>query len=472
MKKAILLLSVCAFTFLVKGQNISNAGFENWNITIDSVPFNYNTSNAEIIAAGGSPNVIRTADAKSGRSALKIKNSIHNSQDYFGGLFLGSPGSGGLTGGYPFSQKPDSFGFYYKSKLDADTGFIYLFFKKDGDVIGVAGVDLMGNHSVYTRLCTEIVFFDSQTPDTVAMVVFSGDMNAINSAGSYVQLDSLFLIGATQKLPNPSFELWNTFQNEVVSDWVSSNMFLVKGSLPSVVKSTEKHGGNFSIKITTALGDGGFPTGFITNGNMNDFPYGGTRIYGNPQKLGFWYKSAPLVKDTAIVLISTTRHDIAGDTMQEIFYKVIKLNAAANWTYKEISFTYNNSSKRVDSIFMAFASSNLDENPGAAKVGSNLLVDDISIAYYPNAISKLSLYGIKAWPVPASSLLQLSLDQYQSESAKVQIFGNGGILIKVVNVNVNDGKAAVDISNLPNGHYLTVISSQEKDWRIPFIVLH
>ncbi len=472
MKKAILLLSLSAFNFLAMGQTIPNAGFENWNTTNYSSPKGYNTSNLEIITSGGSPNATRVSDAKSGSYALKLSNSTYNNTDYFGGLFLGNPGQGGLTGGAPYTEKPDSFGFYYKSQLNADTGFIYLFFKKDGDVIGVAGMDLMGNRSTYTRLCSEITFFDNQMPDTVSMVIFSGDMDAINSSGSYVQLDSLFLIGATQKLPNPSFELWQNYQNEVVADWVSSNSFLPQGSAPSVVKSTDKKSGEFAIKINTAAGDGGFPTGFITNGNMDDFPFGGTRIYGNPKTLSFYYKSNPLVKDTSIVLITTTRHDIAGDTMQEIYNKVTKLKKMANWTYMEINFTYNNSSKRVDSIFMAFASSNLDGNPDAAEIGSSLLIDDISIAFFPNAVAKLNLYGVRAWPVPASSSLILSVDGFDGNQANLQIIGMGGNVVKERMVGVKDGQAKVDIADLPNGNYLSIISSQSRNWRIPFVVLH
>lgn len=476
MKKFLVILALTSMSLISEAQPLPNSGFENWtNKVFYSNPNPYSTTNAQLFMGGASGNVTRVSDAKSGSYAVKLTTVSINSDTMPAGIFLGSPGDGGLKGGYPFDQRPDSFGFFYKSQFNStDTGMVVLFFKYKGNVIGVCGMSLTGNHSSYTRMCEEITFFGPVTPDSVAMVIFSSDPDKGGSPGSFLQLDSLFLIGATKKLPNPSFETWQDVKAEEADGWMSSNSFLAPGSSPNVIKSTDKHGGNYSVKITTAAAGFGQNTGFITNGNVRGEhgPSGGTPVNANPKKISFWYKYTPVGNDTGIAGVWTNKWDTKGDSSEIIEKEILKLKSASTWTYGEVLMNYNHSSRKADSVVIAFAPSNLDDMNSVPKAGSMLMIDDVSIEYYPNTIKKLTSNFLQAWPVPASSGLNLNLNGYSGTDARIKIYSMEGVLVKEVIVEVKEGKAFTDISNLSNGNYLSLITQDEKDWRIPFIVRH
>lgn len=479
MKKFLVIIALTGMTFTSEAQSLPNSGFENWtNKVFYSNPNPYSTTNAQLYMGGAAPNVTRVSDAKSGRYALKLTNVQVNNDTMPGGLFLGNPGQGGSTGGFPYDQRPDSFGFFYKSQLSSiDSGIAVLFFKKNGMTMGISFISLTGNHSTYTRTCSEITFFDTSSankPDTIVLVVFSGNPDKKAMPGSYLQLDSMFLTGVTKKLPNHSFETWQDVKAEEADGWMSSNSFIGPGSPPNVVKSTDKRTGIYSIKLTTAIVNFGNKMAFITNGNIagEGGPKGGTAVIANPKIVSFWYKYTPAGKDTGIVLATTSRWNSAGDSTEKLEKQLVKLTPATNWTYKEVSFSYKNIAKRADTVMVAFAPSDLENNPDSAKVGSMLLIDDLNITYYPNSIKRQNMDYIQAWPVPATTFLNLSIVGFKGSNALLKIYSIGGILITEKSIEVKDGKAITDISNLPSGNYLTIIKQDGKDWRIPFVVRH
>ncbi|MFM9944013.1 MAG: T9SS type A sorting domain-containing protein [Bacteroidia bacterium] len=477
MKKTILLLSLVGLVSITRAQTLTNAGFEKWtNKFFYSNPAIYASTNLNLFVAGLSANVTRVTDSKSGTYAARMTNVAVGMDTLFGGLFLGNPAQGGLTGGYPFDQRPDSFGLFYKSQYSAiDTGMIILFFKKAGGVIGVAGLNITGTHSSYTRICSEVTFFNSSTPDSIAMIMFSGNPDGKLMPGSYLQLDSLFLTGATKKLPNHSFENWQDVKSEEADDWLSSNSFLGAGSSPNVVKSTDKHGGTYSVKITTAAAGFGQNTGFVTNGKVGGEggPKGGTPVLSNnPKKVSFWYKYTPVGGDSGLAGVWTNKWDPKGDSAEILEKKLLKLTAASNWTYKEIILTYDGKTKRADSVVLAFAASDLEGNQTGAMVGSMLMIDDVAWEFYPSAIKQFYGSVFKAWPVPAKYTLNLELSSFIGNEATLKIIGTNGILVREEKIQVKNGKSVTDVSGLTNGNYLVEIINESGNWRMPFIVLN
>lgn len=233
-------LDSISFTGVASQPALMNGSFETWqNSTIykPEGPWYFN----EIGEFG--EGMLRSTDAFAGSYALQLK-TLPQSDPLTGDpgsspsqLGLGTIDCSGPScialGGIPFSKTKDTFTFRYKylPSIGTDKAQVNLHFKKFGNIIGQAGVQLNAAAS-YTYL--EIPFLLGQTPDSVIIQFASGDWSntAPGFAGASLKIDSMVFKSdintsvsdyVYQKFvkiyPNPSHGLF-ILQADVKVSWI------------------------------------------------------------------------------------------------------------------------------------------------------------------------------------------------------------------------------------------------------------
>jgi hypothetical protein len=228
--KKIVFLSVIAFSLSAHAQQtIPNAGFETWtNSFIYEEPTGWATLNPGI-ALGVPTTVTKSTSAHSGTYAAKLKTvgadfDGDNVVDTIPGIaFLGTLDiiSQTTNEGIPFSGMPDTLAAWtkYNSPSANDQFLIIATLTKWNAALGMrddiasATIFSGSNTSVYTRQTAEFIYFSTDTPDTLSLMILSsaGQVPAIN-AELFVD-DISFIYNNTSNLNESSISTWNVFPN-------------------------------------------------------------------------------------------------------------------------------------------------------------------------------------------------------------------------------------------------------------------
>ena len=210
--------------------------------------------------------------------------------------------------------------------------------------------------------------------------------------------------------PNGGFENWTTtFSYEDPDGWQTLN-FLSLNSPPnplSAFKATgiDVHSGNYALKLTTIFINNNPASTifhhdtacFCFTGKINISPFSyqyGFPYTGRPEKLEFWSKYTPIGTDIAGAFVSLLKwNGVSHDTIAD---GGITILATSTYNLFQLNLNYR-STALPDSATIAFTPS---QDSAAARVGSTLFVDDVSLI---------------GW---------VGIDQYDINSTKVKVFPN------------------------------------------------
>jgi hypothetical protein len=475
MKRTLLTLAgISILSVYGMAQTIPNPSFENWTTdTLFEDPAGWLSTNFQAFLTIGTPNVTKSTDCHSGTYALKLETMPAPGGIIPGGLFIGNPGPGGISGGIPYNERPDSIQGWVKYDIvPNDTAQFVVFFKNNGITIGACSGTMEGLQTTWLHFSIAITWIvgPGTNPDTIAAALFSSNPGAVTTTGSVVYLDDLFLHGSTTQIPNSGFENWTSFSIEEPDLWATSNPYTMTGSGISVTRSTDHHDGIYSIRLENKVtGGSGDTTSFLTNGFIgNDGPAGGTPVPYNPEKFSFWYKYAPQGPDSALAGGWLFRHSSSPDTNLLLEKVMHRLPAASSWTYHEIPFTYN-SWLPADTINIAFAGGNVDGNAYAG-VGSVLYVDDIHLVIRPMGIgTNAPVQQAGVFPNPATSQIMIHSNNGLGET-QVEILSLSGQLLKSI-IRGTSLNMKIDISDLPAGTYFYRICKGKSQQNGKFVKL-
>jgi hypothetical protein len=223
------LFTLCVMTLfgaLHLHAQVPNGSFENWTgYHIDNWP----STNALIIF-GNPQTLYKSSDAHSGSFAcevntLKIKAKPNGFfvPDYSGSLFVGNQTQTQSVPGFPFSEKPTQFRFWYKTNgRNNDSANVLVALTKYNtstnlrDTLAYAYTYLLDSVGIYTEKIMNLNIYDStRTPDTAVIFISAATIYATKE-GSRLLIDDLSFAGGTLGLksiedastlnlfPNPS----------------------------------------------------------------------------------------------------------------------------------------------------------------------------------------------------------------------------------------------------------------------------
>lgn len=457
-------LAFFSITFSAKAQTIPNGNFENWtNKFMFEEPALYTTSNSQAYLSGISLPITKSTDKVSGSFAVKLETIASANDTMPAFLFLGTPGNQTINGGYPFNNRPDSVSFFAKhNQKTNDTGVFIVFFKKNGAMIGLVREAFTGTQASYKNFKSPVYWFSGQTPDTMAVLISSSNLDGKKYPGSNLYVDSAKFFskgGATFPFPNGNFESWKSYSSDEPDNWYSLNFATV--NMPMVTKTTDKNNGTYAVRIENVYMKFGNVMGFISNGKigMDDKPSGGMAINLNPLKVSGYYKYIPKGPDTAIAGIFLYRYDAVKKKSILIEDTIIKLKAAATYTYFEVPILYNNK-PFADTLNISFAASNVDDTTAFVGLGSVLFIDNLSISYKPNSITQVeNKIFVRIYPNPFGTSATLSIEdsKFNTSGAEFVLFDLSGR--EVLRKELTENKTEINRDGLTRGIYFYQIKN-------------
>ena len=434
----------------MNAQTIPNSSFENWSTkSLAPQPKLWVTLNPEFQAATGKPSVIKSSDAVSGKFSAKIMGSDKGLPSI---LLLGDSFS---LKGVPYTSKPDSLNFHFKSNLAmGDTAEIDIVFKKSGIPIGLNLKTVLSSHSSW--IDTSIALSCFFKPDSVICAI---NMTKVK-AGHFLQIDNFKLIGTSvNQLGNNDFENWDSASTEEADGWYGLNDLAVgTGNNPVLTKSTDARTGNFAMQVKTEsvniLGSkttiGFATTGSLSTGRM----LGGFPASTRPGKFTFYYKYTPAKSgDTANVGVWIRHKGVTLDST------VAHLLPAS--TYTQFDLTIPNIAANIpDTVNIVFSSSNFDgkdKYKSPIYAGSTLVVDDLSFSTVSGIENELSSNGIvNIFPNPSNGNFYLGCMKDDAEPMDFILCNATGqeVFRQKLNIGSMDKQAyLIETGKLGNGVY-------------------
>jgi hypothetical protein len=457
--RTIYLLTILLLGNYIFAQTIPNSSFETWTtVNLYEDPQGMFTSNLQSFISTHSPNLTKSTDKHSGNYAVKMETKINGSDTIVGMITNGSIVGNNIVGGIPYTTRVDSLSFYAKYNIQAgDSAAVLVLFKNNGGFLGMCMIKFSGSSTNYQYFSTPVNWMVPFTnPDTMMLIIVSSGMNSQPLDGSWTILDDIKLGSAL--IPGGGFETWIMHSSEDAVGWNSFNFASAVFPPPYATKTTDAYSGQYAMKITTKLINNNQDTlAHVTNGRIlsDDFS-GGMRVNMNPKKVTGYYKYTPVGFDSALVALRAYGFDNSGN-YKNIDNNLIKLPAAGSYTHFEIGLNYTGW-PHIDTLGIAFASSNIYDGHQWAKEGSVLIIDSLSIEYYPVGIAETGIEKqAKVYPNPASDIIHFDFDK-NITGAGINIYDSRGVQVKSTKMNSN----AVDISDLPTGLYFYEIVYQNK----------
>jgi len=252
MKQIILLISFLTTSFLLQAQYITNGGFETW--TTGSDPTGWTSPNSLTSGFGITTVTKETVDVNAGLNSAKLETKGYLTYSVPGILTNGAisvnmtAGTGSITGGQPFTQRPENFTGYYKyAPATGDACFmtVYLFKRTitSVDTIGYAQLSNVNSVSSWTQFSATFTYnplYSSVTPDTIQIALFSSNPIAA-MVGSILKVDNLNLEGGTLGInkinlfrninifPNPTSEVINIQFNDGTKSTTTITIYSLVG---------------------------------------------------------------------------------------------------------------------------------------------------------------------------------------------------------------------------------------------------
>ncbi|MFW5805185.1 MAG: T9SS type A sorting domain-containing protein [Bacteroidales bacterium] len=451
MKKLALLMILISAALSLLSQSIQNGDFENWNDElIYRDPDPWFSSNMQLYMFGADNNVTRIEDAYHGNYAAHLE-TVSVGGDTILGLMMICDGYDLMSGGLPYSSTPDSLYCYAKFNIQPnDTAQLGVFFKKNGSNVGGASFTFTGEQPNYMRFSTPVNL--TETPDSMNAFASSsllGD-DVLNIPGSEITIDSIGFVGSSvEPFPNGDMENWNNITIEEPENWFTSNFGnIMDGNYP-VTKTADSYSGDFAISIENTVTVWGDTLAVITNGFFGeDGPFGGMAVDANPMRVSGYYKYSPVDNDTALAMAFTYHYDEITDETIILDSCMIRLTEQNTFTYFEIPLT--NTAQLSDTLNISFTSCNMN---ATAYPGSLLIIDALSVEYYPVAINDKPVVVDNIYPNPALNHVILNVKDAHDIVFELYDLTGRKIFHKELH-EVQNSRVKLDISNVAAGTYI------------------
>lgn len=459
MKKLLLLLTVLFSSLLLHAQIIPNAGFENWtNVPLPDEPDGWNTNNSIVFKSTTFTAVAKVGNSTEGAFGVKLITTDINGSKIPGAAAIGEIPTGfTLRGGMPFTERPDSIIFDYKSSFTLpDSGVILVNFKKNGSIVSYQQIYLTGNNSSFVNQRIKIQYLSPNTPDSLYFLILSSNILGGPKDGSTVEVDNIEFKGGTAQLPNRSFENWHTTSFEDLSNWFTFNSFTNGENLLSAKKTTDKHAGTYALMLETIYSELFDTIAFITTGQITQTGVlGGFPITNFPTSLSGYYKYTPQGNDSAVIAVYFRKNGVYIDSVIKV------LGPASSYTLFDIpiDYTWN---PVPDSTNIGISSSNFYGDINNIGIGSKLYLDDLVFSGSTNVSAKEiqePLNGLKISPNPANDIIKIEFGNSLDQDLSITILDITGKLILTETQESFRTYGEIDISSLAAGTYFIICNT-------------
>lgn len=423
----------------VAGQSIPSGDFETWTDRDRFALDHYLTAGL----------ASRSAEAYSGNYSIRLENKLVEGGDDLSGIVTNAIlGDRSYSGGEPYDEAPLSMRFYAKYDLAiGDRAEVLSIFMLNGTVLGLAHIELEGKTDTFTRFSVPINWQISAIPDTVVLIISSKDLDSNSVSGDgYVLIDDLHFAtfsNRDKELRNGNFENWTSNDRKAPQGWFTvDDVIELSGAPinPLVTRSSEKHGGSYSMKLQNGSVNGQkFPGVAATGDDPNDFEKPAFPVSRNWKYLEAWYRYSPANGDSLMLLVGMFKLGIPVGLTQ---YR--SSTSASEWTYLSVPMQYFTNLITADSAVLMVSAANPELVRGE---NSTLYVDDMRFSDSPVGIDNERLEQLQIYPNPARDFAFVR-GLNQGERVPYTISGiEGRVILKGITTNAQPITLPADLSS-------------------------
>lgn len=458
MRRKTTALISCLLTFIaLHAQNIPNGDFENWNnyshYRLDSFyQYNYNVS--------------RSTEHIEGRYALKLENTVSaDGVTRRSGYCTNVIASKNQTG-FPFEGDMLSVVFYAKYNLAVgDSARVYVVFYENKATKGYINFYLSGtSNGEFSRFNVPIYWYNTRTPDEVSIYLYSkhSPKGSPIAGNGYVIIDDLHFENIGKRgndIYNQGFEGWTNDGIDYPEHWRSLDLLYLDTyyaylSGDGVSRSTDAHGGNYSMKVSNYPGTSIPGRSYVYIGTTNKHQSTSIpsfKVYKRYNYLEGFFKYESPGKDSALIIYRMYKNGTP------ITYASRYLKPSNGWQYFNMKINYGSNDTIVPDSGSLFVYSSY---PTPNHESSYLLLDDLDLAMQPN-FSAIEEFDpkITVYPNPTNRSIYLNLEH----PGKIELYNIQGQ--QVLHQHSSSGSHELDISMLPEGIYYLIFSNNDYQWK-------
>lgn len=267
----------------------------------------------------------------------------------------------------------------------------------------------------------------------------------------------LFALGAGMIMPSPAqllnggFETWTS---GLPNNWWG----LVLPPYNLLSQTTDKHAGQFAVKLHVDDLNGQPLSSYLTTGNGNATSQPLTYV---PLSISLWYKLIPVSGDE-ITLTALVYSGGAGAGAA-----AVTIPAASVYTYFSTPILYGVVPSTADSIAIIL----MITNPaGNNHIGSDAFFDDVAISPTSVGIHETDAAdNFLVTPNPAGDFISIQVPA--GAEGHVSLFSASGQQVSEAAFHKKDSRLVLDTSSLPSGIYLCRVAAGEKEYKKAVIVM-
>jgi hypothetical protein len=387
-----------------------------------------------------------------------MQGYLMGSDSAFAAIFNGDPED--LTGGIPFTQKPDSLKGYYKYHIAGnDTGTIMVVFTSASlGPLTMLVEQITGTENNYIPFSFPITWDPMLTgisPDSLVIAFSPNNVESSMDTGSYLYLDNISFTGTgiTDTIPNADFENWTNVEYDDPTDWSSIDQYLAAEGKNSSIKTTDAYDGNYALMLETVyMSSWGDTVGSIFSGDLSIMgPPTGFAYTGTPQKLTGYYKfisSNP--NDSASLFCQFTKANMGTSGGGEHY-----LAATNTYTYFECPLFLFSVGDTALIVFEA-----------GMTIGNQLYIDSLNFSNDPITVGTNAENEEEHFEIRKISNNQLLLEYFDGGSGTIKVLVHDMMGRECYNKSImNTGENIADIlytQSLNRGIYLIKIESSKR----------
>lgn len=475
MKKQCIALTLILLLSAATGfsQQIPNGGFETWtSTTFFEEPEPYSTSNSLSYMMGDTTAVTKSTDSYAGTYAARLETMAFGADTVTGLIMVGELRGENIIGGVPFTTRPTALSGYVKyNLLGGDELTIICIFTRQGLPLGSIQQTYSGTQENFTQITMPVDWIiPFLTPDSLKVVIANTSTFTTGHAGSTVYLDH-FQFSNNDAFPNGEFENWTMLSGMEPDNWTTLNYITSTSGSPYAVKTNDMYTGDWAIQIRNVTSFVGETIGYLTNGQFQGFnSIGGLGVDQNPSLVSGYYKYIPIGTDTAQAAIFSYLYDVSGDSAIMLEQQIVNLPPANSYTYFEIPLAYN-SNPHVDTINISFAAGLMATG---LTPGSKLILDDITIDYYPVSVSenKVPENNFLFYPNPARDNVSIRNKSANPFTGTITLFDNLDRQVYSGALTIPSGsRVSIRLTELSEGIYFYRIKNDRVEQKGKILVI-
>lgn len=395
---------------------------------------------------------------------------LQGGDDSAGAILLATPGENGLSGGIPFTERPDTLSFWVNHDIaEGDSAIVYLEMRGSGNAIAQNIFKYSGStNGAFVNLKFPIEYFNEENPDTLTLGFASSNVFSDETNGdSFVELDDITFLDANSMLPNYDMESWSVSTRHKAVSWTSNDDAYNNGDPFIVERTDDAASGEWGLMLKNRVIDDYIDFARIKTGTdlweWNPvFPVG-----YNHEFLYGYCQFFPEDNDTLFVYVSMFEDGEMIGGGQEYFTDTVS-------EYQLFSVPLNYWPGVADSALIEFSIYDASGSAGE----SYAIIDNLSFDVIIDPVLSIDeedytipdALEVVAYPNPTKGDVTLQFSRSNNKLVEITVVDFNGKIISRENTVLTDKIHRLDLFGVSSGMYVILVRSGQHIYSLKIMV--